>query len=145
MLPSDTYLVTNKVEWFDYFQQYYHWKHPEWQIVAHSAKLSMAWGLRDKEYRKPHVKIQPDEQDLQMFADWLTILTARMVYHTHSDFSISAIHWQNIQSKVIMGYNPRTKKLEFEDESWRQDDETPPLVDRKVGGEGKNELRSCHR
>jgi len=63
-----------------------------------------------------------------MWADWYTILTAKMVYHTHSDFSISAIHWQNIESKTIDGYDRFGHYLKLVDESWRQDGETACLV-----------------
>jgi hypothetical protein len=139
LLPPDTYLVTNRVEWFDYFDENYQWKHPEWQQVVHSA-LKMSWGGRD------HDHVRPDEDAdhvLQMWADWYTILTAKMVYHTHSDFSISAIHWQNLHSKEVMGFNHEEQKLELIDESWRIDGETAPLVDRRVGGQGTSVLRNC--
>jgi hypothetical protein len=80
-----------------------------------------------------------------MWADWYTILTAEIVYHTHSDFSISAIHWQNIPSKSIDGYDPVLKELKLIEESWRVDGETPRLVDRRIDGEGTNALRKCSR
>jgi hypothetical protein len=34
-LPCDTYLMTNYVEWYDYFAQHLHWKHPKWQFIMH--------------------------------------------------------------------------------------------------------------
>lgn len=82
-------------------------------------------------------------QTMQMLADWYTILTAKEVYHTHSDFSISAVHFQNLPSKSIQGYNATAGKLELIDESWLVDGETERLVDRRVDGEGTSRLREC--
>jgi hypothetical protein len=41
-----------------------------------------------------------NKQMIQLWADWYTLVIAKLIYHTHSDFSISAIHWQNIDSKT---------------------------------------------
>jgi hypothetical protein len=41
---------------------------------------------------------------LQMWSDWYTLLNAQRIYHTHSDFSLSAARWnQNIVSWTIRG------------------------------------------
>ena len=75
-------------------------------------------------------KVDKHQQNLQMMADWLTMLTAKEVYHTKSDFSLSAIHWMNIPSKTIMGFKDGT--LMLQDEYWRTGDgEAPRMVDRR--------------
>jgi hypothetical protein len=144
MLPRDTYLVTNRVEWYDKFEREYGWSHPEWNEVIHSA-YDKSWGVRGAETSKAHIAKMFDRetQNFQMWCDWYTILTAKLVYHTHSDFSISAIHWQNIDSHSIIGLNVATGELELEEESWRITGETERLVDRTVDGKGTSDLRLC--
>jgi hypothetical protein len=144
MLPPDTYLVTNRVEWYDKFEKEYGWSHPEWDEVIHSA-YQKSWGVRGSKQRQSHIvhTFDREKQNLQMWCDWYTMLTAKFVYHTHSDFSISAIHWQNLDSRTIMGLNATTGELELEEESWRISGETERLVDRTVGGKGTSDLREC--
>lgn len=49
LLPRNTtYLVTNHVPWYDYFEQQYQWRHPSWNVVLHSAGMG-TWGKRGKE------------------------------------------------------------------------------------------------
>jgi hypothetical protein len=146
MLPRDTYLVTNRVEWYDKFEKEYGWSHPEWNEVVHSA-IKRSWGMRGAEKSESSIVqvVDPGTQNLQMWCDWYTILTAKFVYHTHSDFSISAIHWQNLDSRTIMGLNVTTGELDVEEESWRISGETERLVDRTVGGKGTSDLRLCKR
>ena len=151
LLPKDTFLVTNQVEWFDYFGQNYQWNHPDWQIVAHSgAMMHKSWGLRQPEFRTSHAAVDVNQQKMQLWADWYTLLTAKTVYHTDSAFSESAIRWQNIDSKIINGYNVDTKQFELLDETWRQRPPegeeggvAPALVDRLLDGKGKMQLRDC--
>lgn len=156
MLPADTYLVTNRVEWYDKFELEFGWHHPEWNEVVHSA-MQRSWGTRgggnnnttiiNNNGSSSHMttKVDKDQQELQMWCDWYTILTADIVYHTHSDFSISAIHFQNLESRTIIGWNESTGILELEPESWRMTGETERLVDRTVGGKGTSDLRVCNR
>lgn len=146
-LPLDTYLITNQVQWFDQFEEKYHWRHPDWESVKHSAFIHRkAWDVRKrtKEKKEIHARDASTLQILQLWADWHTLLTADSIFHTHSDFSVSAIHWQGIASKSIEGYDKKTGKLKLVDESWRVDPETPPLVDRRLHGEGTSEMRACH-
>mmetsp|Transcript_60348 Transcript_60348/g.148079 ORF Transcript_60348/g.148079 Transcript_60348/m.148079 type:complete len:202 (-) Transcript_60348:195-800(-) len=43
------------------------------------------------------------QQGMQMWSDWYTLLNSKLIYHTHSDFSISAARWnQNILSWTIL-------------------------------------------
>jgi hypothetical protein len=141
LLPSDTYLVTNRVELFDNFHEHYQWRHPEWQQVHHSAFTRLTWGMREEHHQIAPEMGDRERETLQMWADWYTILTAKMVYHTHSDFSISAIHWQNIPSKSIGEYDAKSGQVLLTEESWRTDGESAPLVNRKVDGDEKRELR----
>jgi len=126
------YLVTNRVGWYDRFEKRFGWKHPAWKVVVHSAAL-----------RKTNDLYDPNEQFMQLWADWYALLTAKKVYHTHSDFSISAVHWQNIDSKTLLDYDQMSGKLEMADESWRIDGETARLVDRTLIAEGTAMLRLC--
>jgi hypothetical protein len=144
MLPRDTYLVTNRVEWYDKFEREYGWSHPEWNEVIHSA-FEKSWGVRGAEMSKNHIAhvVDRETQNLQMWCDWYTILTAKFVYHTHSDFSISAIHWQNLDSRTSMGLNAATGELALEEESWRITGETERMVDRTLDGKGTSNLRLC--
>jgi hypothetical protein len=98
------FLVTNRVEWYDKFPE---WGHPNWSLVHHSALGRISWGRRrDNEilitdYSKSRSK---EEEALQMWADWYTLLNAKRIYHTMSDFSRSASRWnEKIQSFTIVG------------------------------------------
>ncbi len=156
LLPANhsTYLVTNRVEWYETVADRFHWDHANWNEVFHSA-LGESWGSRHPSPQMLNASKSPlkkwdrrrqrhVQRTLQMWADWYTILTAQAVYHTHSEFSISAIHWQNIvPSKTILGYHATTGQLILRDESWRVDGETERLVDRRVGARGTSELRWC--
>ena len=77
--------------------------------------------------------------------DWYTMVTAELVVHTHSDFSISAIHWQDLKSKSIGQFNPDTGELKLKEESWRVDGETARIVDRRLGAPDTSELRMCKK
>lgn len=133
-LPSDTFLVTNNVNWFDYFADKFQWSHPNWRGVQHSAFRNFLWGQRAELTEKDRSE---QAQHLQMFSDWYSILCAKRVWHTHSDFSLSAIHWMNIESKTIMGVD-ENGTLKLVDEPWRREEVMPPLVDR-----GPDQLENC--
>lgn len=150
-LPHDAFLVTNRVAWFGYFDDHYGWKHANWDEVIHTGQ-GKSWGGKDAPvmltaknmyFGEPEIVKNKKQQTLQMWSDWYTMLTAEMVYHTHSDFSISAIHWQDLESKSIKGWDTEKEELVFEEESWRSDGETARLVDRRVGAPGTSELRLC--
>lgn len=150
LLPRDTtYLVTNHVPWFDSFETKFGWKHPNWKKVSHSVATihSQHWGSREvvnQDHRvaaksgnmttttvvkDPFEDIpEADVSNLQLFSDWFTLVQAKKVYHTHSDFSLSAIHWMNIDSKALGGI--KDGKLVLKDASWRVDGETERVVDR---------------
>lgn len=159
LLPRNTtWLVTNHVPWFDYFAQHYGWQHPQWHKVTHSAGLdTQNWGER-RHRKSSHHKLSNDgtkQQELQVWMDWFTVLRAKTVYHTHSDFSISAIHWQDIQdSKSISGVaskngnnggslSQQPHTLQLLEESWRRDGETEPLIERTKRASGRRQLRLC--
>lgn len=141
MLPRTTYLVTNRVPWFDWFAEKYGWAHPNWQRVKHSAlddNGHQEWGSRAVPTEQGHV-----DQNLQIWADWYAILRAKYVVHTHSDFSLSAIHWMNIPSRTILDYNPESGTVDLTEESWRVDGETAPLIERTLEAVGTQQLRLC--
>ena len=145
-LPSDTFLVTNWVEWFEFFKKNYGWRNANWISVRHSALPGLKWSSRHSETE--HQKVNPTlrerqraEQSLQMWSDWYTMIMAKKVLHTHSDFSLSAIHWMGTESKTIRGVLSNNSLL-LVDECWRLDDRkngiTPTLSQRT-----KEQLRNC--
>ncbi|KAL7526289.1 hypothetical protein ACHAWF_001711, partial [Thalassiosira exigua] len=83
MLPRNTYLVTNRVEWCEKFSTEYGWRNSGWHSVTHSA-LRKSWGVRGEKYLGvTSVQTTPKvDQNLQLWADWYTILIAEQVYHT---------------------------------------------------------------
>ena len=147
------YLVTNHVAWFDYFGAKYGWKHPNYEIVTHSA-MRKKWGDRTDARRDvgkyPENTREKDIQKMQLWADWFSLLFAKKVYHTHSDFSLSAIHWMGSDepdqhdkitwSRTIMGVNKESKELILEKEAFNTDQTMKKLVDRK--GE---EIANCRK
>lgn len=138
-LPHDTFLVTNKVAWYEMFESKYGWSHPEWEEISHTA-MAMSWGARNmtKQNRTSLFGLSSEDvKSISVFCDWFTISQAKHVVHTHSDFSLSAIHFMNIlNSQTILG--SENGALTLIDESWRRDGETARLVDRT----GEN-LRLC--
>lgn len=143
-LPSNTFLVTNNVDYYQYFKDKVGWDHPGWKKVRHSALRFITWGTNAVEHWK-FGKNDTDQLDegrsLELFSDWYTILKAQKVYHTFSDFSQSAVHWSNnIDSKIIGGVSNITGELKLSEEVWRKDEhETKPLSQRSKG-----ELQNCN-
>jgi hypothetical protein len=152
LLPGDTYLVTNRVEWYKRFREEFGWSHSPWdEPITHSA-LDLAWGKSGKVAAKEGARQTSKgdahltgarKQNLRMMADWYTILKASKVYHTRSAFSQSAIHWMNIDSKRING--TESGRLSFVDEDWRASGETTRLADRTKDGTGQSALKFCHK
>ena len=130
-LPNNTFLVTNNVQWYTFFERQYHWSNPGWSSIRHSAFSSLEWGptLRNAYTDEDHM--------MNLWCDWYTILMAEKVIHTHSDFSLSAIHWRNLESKTIQGVD-QNGSLVLIDEPWRREQSVIPLVQRK-----ENELKNC--
>jgi hypothetical protein len=121
---DSVFLVSNQVEWYERFSR---WSHPPWSLVHHSALRKVSWGaprnvdlgdaVTDDVVQHPPVSSAvattpaattknawEREEVLQMWADWYTLLNARRIYHTQSDFSVSAARWnQRIDSWTIRG------------------------------------------
>ena len=149
LLPTgtNTYLVTNRVAYYEQFEACCQWSHPVWNTVIHSAKHRQ-WGslhkdTADRGLTRQQQKLEENQQqNLQMWADWYTVLKAPTVYHTHSDFSISAIHWTNNKdSHSIAGYDGGV--LQTTKESWWIEGETAPLVQRSRTALDTSKLRLC--
>jgi hypothetical protein len=81
-----------------------------------------------------------DWETMQLWADWYTLLKAQKVYHTFSDFSLSAVHWMNTWSRTYDGLDPRTGKPLLLEENWVVDGVTPRLIDR-----APDNLRHCEQ
>jgi hypothetical protein len=104
--PSSIYLVTNRVDWYNRFP---HWDNHDWNNVQHSVTFSRTPVVRrrseetstlTKNNREEEKRYQ---QGMQMWSDWYTLLNAKLIYHTHSDFSVSAARWnQRIRSWTIL-------------------------------------------
>ena len=149
LLPKgpNTYLVTNNVAYYTRFEECCQWSHPHWETVKHSA-MSKEWGPNAGRIMQ---KLNPNEvnvqQNRQMWADWYTMLTAQTIYHTHSDFSISAIHWTNkMDSHNLQGVQKESdgrRTLKTVRESWWIDGETTPLAQRTRTAQGTARLRLC--
>ena len=142
-LPSDTYLVTNKVMWYDWFEKQYGWSHPPWQGVTHSA-LALSWG--DRLGRNiPRIALGKQEEmsrNLELWADWFTILKASSVIHTHSDFSSSASRWMNIVDSQVLDFcSEKDETLRLHAEEWHQHEMALPLSKRRQD----SQLSEMHR
>jgi hypothetical protein len=126
-LPRDTFLVTNWLSWYDLFHSEFGWRHPPWISVQHSAIKGIKWAERTIPIDNTTI-ITSKDRNQQLWADWYTIFKATdTVYHTHSDFSLSAIHSSNVNSWTIQGLFPNGS-LHFTTEWWRQGSNPPPLV-----------------
>lgn len=137
---KDTMLVTNRVALFQQFNDCCGWSHPPWNNVKHSGN-SLDWGSREGSRDSGKVVLS---QNVQLWADWYTLLVAPTVYHTHSDFSVSAIHWMNKKNNTfsIVGVG-KGGTLETTSESWLVDGETIPLSQRTLEADGTAKLRKC--
>jgi hypothetical protein len=96
--PSTPFLVTNQVDFYDYFQFHFGWYHPSWQGVQHSANAKVEWGDHGGGGGQQKSN-QHEQQILELWSDWWTLYQAEAVYHTHSDFSLSAVHWSSGNTK----------------------------------------------
>ena len=158
LLPVDAsqrspFLVTNNVEWFDLFEQQYGWSHPFWSVVVHS-ELGFQWEARETEvpqslngdklarqrkYASVRKELGVDTfESLQLWSDYYTLLRADKVYHTFSDFSLSAVHWMGTWSRTYDGLDKRTGKMILLEENWITDGESPRLADR-----APDQLKNC--
>lgn len=158
LLPVDAsqrspFLVTNNVEWFNFFEQNHGWSHPLWTVVMHS-EFGYQWQerkpddleslsgdklARHKKYASIRKEVGVDTfETLQLWADFYTLLRAEKVYHTYSDFSLAAVHWMGMFSRTYDGLDKRSGKMLLLEENWVTDGETPRLVDR-----ASDELMEC--
>jgi hypothetical protein len=134
------FLVTNRVEFYDRFPN---WTHPNWSLVHHSALGRISWGSGRSAHSDSNNNLQKNREDglLQMWADWYTLLHAKAIIHTHSDFSLSAARWNSqIRSWTIQGTDEGTQQLHLQmDFSDERSSAVPRLVDRSP-----KELKFCN-
>jgi hypothetical protein len=134
------YLVSNHVAFFDFFEREYGWEHPIWDAVTHSA-LAISWGNRHNESIRRSIihdtKAERDKQTMQLWVDWYTLLRAKYIVHTASDFSSSAAHWMKINSMIIEGSSSEDDNNDNDDEVirlsfefWRRNNDAISLVER---------------
>jgi hypothetical protein len=119
-LPRETFLVTNWLAWYDFFEKY-GWHHPNWISIKHSAMRGITWADRVQ-----RANVTEEERNLQLWSDWYTILSAKYVVHTHSDFSLSAIHWMNVRSHTVDGIDEGGHLVLLE-EPWRRQGTQKPF------------------
>jgi len=113
-----------------------------WHEVSHSA-MGLRWGAEGRTDHK-YGSTDKKTQNLQLWADWFTILLAKQVYHSHSDFSISALHFVGAtNSQVFVGYDSATRQVVMSNEAYIVDGETAPLVARTKHASGTSQLRLC--
>jgi hypothetical protein len=106
-LPDTTFLVTNQVDYYGYFQTNFGWSHPSWHGVSHSAKADVKWDVSSSSSSK----MMRNQNILELWSDWWTLYSAQRVYHTHSDFSESAVHWSGAKSHAIQGVDGQGQLL----------------------------------
>lgn len=146
-LPSTTYLVTNKVQLFDWFAERYGWAHPPWKGVSHSS-LAISWGDRRGRDIPRIARTREAERtgDLQLWADWYTISQCQVLIHTHSEFSSSAAYWMKIKdSRIFDGVDPETGKLCLRPEELHRHNPAAPLSRRQRNASipDLNRLKNC--
>lgn len=89
---SPVFLVSNNV---DHYQRFSHiWSHPPWKSISHSAN-GIVWGSNHRVTLSRGKDVDMQRNVHQMWMDWYTIRTAKVVYHTRSAFSESAILWSD--------------------------------------------------
>jgi hypothetical protein len=109
--------------------------------VKHSAlKEEMKWGKPNENGYENPKWTESQLNIMQLYADWYTLLIASAVYHTFSDFSLSAVHWNNVWSRTYDGIDAKTGLLKLQNENWVVDGESKPLVKRNTA-----ELRNCDK
>lgn len=127
------YLVTNQVDFYDYFETKFGWSHPPWMGIRHSAISNVQWttttSLGENHHQErppPPITTNYREQTLQLWADWWTIYKAKTVYHTHSDFSASAARWSGTTASYeIEGLDDQNALILFKNQKTRDDGSKP--------------------
>ena len=93
---NGTYLVTNRADWYQKFHDCCQWSYDsKWvgRPIRHSALNKVNFIAEAKQDNVTQNIKFDEEQALKMFSDWYTMLNAIEVYHSNSDFSRSAVHW----------------------------------------------------
>ena len=138
---SNPFLVTNQVDYYTCFQEHYGWDHPPWTGVRHSALSKVQWkssssSLSNSTFPQKTTKTTTTtpndhaEEILQLWTDWWTLYQAKVIYHTHSDFSRSAARWSQCQdSYTIGGIEERSGTLILTKDRWG-DEHVAPLSER---------------
>ena len=103
-----TFLVTNQVALYQQFADCCGWSHPSWSSVRHSA-LSLEWTKDGVVQRHRQDDKNPQQQELQGWVDWYTILLVASsvqqnttILHSRSDFSASAVHWSQKDHRSLV-------------------------------------------
>jgi hypothetical protein len=136
---SSTFLVTNQVSFYDYFETTFGWSHPPWNGVHHSAKDEVKWGRQDGTLLS---LVSKQQQLLELWSDWWTLYRADRVYHTHSDFSLSAVHWSGKKESYIIRGVDGEGKLRLEVALWKRNDDSSSSTTVLPFGQ-RSELQHC--
>ncbi|KAL7566123.1 hypothetical protein ACA910_003896 [Epithemia clementina (nom. ined.)] len=115
---NGTYLVTNRPDWYRRFHECCGWSYDtNWvdQPIRHGA-MELIWLPNGEQVRgkdniaklrlnyttntnqtlgssKKEKERKSELQNRKLWSDWYTMHTAEKVYHSNSDFSRSAVHW----------------------------------------------------
>jgi hypothetical protein len=142
---SKPYLVTNCGLLADQMEQSFGWTGPHWNVQVKHSALNVAWNIshqHDNTNDSNDVRKDIPEKQLQTmmgWIDWFAIANAKLVHHTHSDFSSSAVHWMGsdeyIESHILWETDSQTGELIERDEAWvgalkREGSYPLPLIDR---------------
>ncbi|KAL7566133.1 hypothetical protein ACA910_003902 [Epithemia clementina (nom. ined.)] len=103
LLPGNgTYLVTNRPDFYRRFHECCGWSYDTSWIdkPIHHGGIGLAWNPDGSVVRKKNKNTEKD-QNLKLWSDWYIMLNAEKVYHSPSDFSRSAIHWN---AAHVVGY-----------------------------------------
>ena len=96
LVGNGTYLVTNRPDWYHRFHFCCGWSYDKKWVdkpIDHGA-VFLSWHPDGTKVRTNNLTTSTD-QTLKLWADWYTLLRAQHVYHSPSDFSRSAVHWNS--------------------------------------------------
>lgn len=92
---NGTYLVTNRPDWYRRFHNCCGWSYDKQWIdkPIHHGGMNITWFANGTKILRKKNSASAGNQNLKLWSDWYTMLNADKLYHSPSDFSRSACHW----------------------------------------------------